>query len=301
MTRSHRFKHIHRRQPSEDPRAQPGRAGLQALLRRSVVKPFTRISDVGVAIVLLEPAGTDDAGESLVRIPAACERYVGSEYCRTSWRMQLAHLKRRREAHWHTCDFGMFCAMVPVVHQGHCLAAIRLACPAATHQADFDRHVELLDILVENFVLAHASLLNRMVRASGRPSHARTLVTRSIRKPADSQPQPAHIVQAIRYVEKHLADPMLSIGSVACAMNLNPSYLSHFFVEHAGQRLGRFIVDRRLTWAKRLLATTDWQIKRIALQTGHAHANWFSRVFTEHTGMTPGAFRRNRRRPKTMR
>jgi AraC family L-rhamnose operon transcriptional activator RhaR/AraC family L-rhamnose operon regulatory protein RhaS len=60
--------------------------------------------------------------------------------------------------------------------------------------------------------------------------------------------------------------------------------------------MGSFIVGRRIDDAQMLLATTDLQIKRIALRTGHANEAWFSHLFRVHTGITPTAYRRQSRR-----
>ena len=59
--------------------------------------------------------------------------------------------------------------------------------------------------------------------------------------------------------------------------------------------MSRYIAVRRVELAKTLLVTTDWQIKRIARETGHANPTWFSHVFGVHTGCTPGEHRRRAR------
>lgn len=99
----------------------------------------------------------------------------------------------------------------------------------------------------------------------------------------------------LRFIEKHLADPTMNVGKIAEAMQLNPAYLSHLFAGQTGVRMGRYIAARRIELAKRLLATTDWQVKRIAFESGHGNADWFSQVFHAHEGMTPGDYRRRAR------
>jgi transcriptional regulator GlxA family with amidase domain len=59
-----------------------------------------------------------------------------------------------------------------------------------------------------------------------------------------------------------------------------------------GMRMGRYIAELRIEIAKKLLLETDWQVKRIAFESGHRNPDWFSEVFRAHTGMTPSVFRR---------
>ncbi len=283
-----------RSRKAELTKAPVSQTGLMALLARNVVKPFDRISDLGVVVVLLQPNSPD--ADELPPNPGhpACARYVGSEYCRESWQLHLAELRVHPRAHWHRCDFGMYCGMVPVFHRGHCLAAVRLACPTSIPESDFDRHVGLLDILVDNFVAAHTGFLNKLVRVLPSTSAIQSSKPRPVRRTAKQHNHPK-IQAAIEYIRHHLRDPSLSIHRVAAKAGLHPNYLSQLFTEWAGQRMCRFILEQRIEMAKRLLATTDLQIKQVAAQSGHAHPHWFSHVFTRHTGMTPGTYRRKAR------
>jgi AraC-like DNA-binding protein len=58
--------------------------------------------------------------------------------------------------------------------------------------------------------------------------------------------------------------------------------------------MSHFITLRRIDLAKDLLRSTDWQIKRIAHSCGFANPSWFSYVFKDQTGTTPGAYRQAR-------
>jgi AraC-like DNA-binding protein len=244
----------------------------------------------------LSLAASDDAEDPPVHpCHPACADHAASDYCRESWQLHLAELHERPETHWHKCDLGRFCALVPVVFHERCLAAIKLACPATMAEQDFERCVEVLDVLVRDFVTAEADALSALLRAEqvaeapGPPPAVGAL--------PPSAPQPSHpqVLRALQYVENQLSDPKLTVGGVAQALGLHPSYLSQLFSEHVGQRLSRFIATQRVQRAQTLLATTDWQVKRIAVETGHANPNWFCHVFAALTGLTPGEYRRQSR------
>ena len=265
---------------------------LLKLLVECVVEPFERLMHTTAIVVPLPGMQSDDDEEPQPNpCHPACAQYASSDYCRESWQLHLAETKRRPEAHWHTCDFGMFCAMVPVAYQSHCLAAVKLACPASISEETFDQNVAFLDILVESFSVSHADFLKRLVETTNgldKVDIAGSDDDRVSVFPAKAHP---HVEQATQYIEAHFSDPGLTVVGVARHLGIHANHLCHLFAKQVGRRMSRFIADCRIASAKTLLATTNHQIKRIAHETGHAHPNWFSHMFTLHTGMTPGEYR----------
>jgi AraC-like DNA-binding protein len=292
----HYFKRLRPRRSSLTPGAQLPRGDLYALLFHDVIERFASLGDAGLSAIPLDVSEVEDAEDP----PAnpghpACTQYAGSDYCRESWQLHLAELKRQPETHWHKCDHGLLCAIVPIVYRDRCLAAVKIACPDSMSEEDFARQVELLDILAKEFVIANTEYLERLSRAQEvgvkRGKHAPEITVECVER-RRSHPR---ILKAIRKIEEQIADPKLTVGRVARELKMDPSYLAHLFVEQVGQRMSRFIAARRIELAKDLLATTDWQIKRIAQETGHANANWFCCVFRSLSGLTPGAYRRQSR------
>jgi len=225
----------------------------------------------------------------------ACMEHEGSDYCRESLQLHLAELREQPEPHWHKCDFCRLCAYVPVVHNARCLAAVKLACPASMADEEFDRQVELLDLLVRDFVASAAVALKEL------PQAERAAAKLDAAPPAvgvaDGGAHSTHpkVVRALHYIEEHIKEPNLTVGRIAEELDLTPSYLSQLFVEQVGQRMSRRIAARRVELAKNLLATTDWQIKRIAHEAGYANHNWFFHVFRALTGRTPAEYREGSR------
>lgn len=93
----------------------------------------------------------------------------------------------------------------------------------------------------------------------------------------------------------------MNVSTVAGALGVNCTYLSHIFAAEVGTRMSRFIARRRIEMAKKMLATTDWQIKRVAFESGHGNADWFSQVFHAQEGLTPCEYRRQVRPEKRRR
>jgi AraC-like DNA-binding protein len=158
-------------------------------------------------------------------------------------------------------------------------------------RGDFEGQVDLLDVLAHHFVLSQSGFLDRLLQDEETAADIGPLPSRRTKKHAVRRPSHPQVVKAVQYIKKNLSDPKLTVGRVARELEIHPHYLSHLFADQIGQRMSQFIADQRVEQAKTLLATTDWQIKRIAHETGHANPNWFCYIFRTLTGLTPGGYR----------
>ncbi len=83
----------------------------------------------------------------------------------------------------------------------------------------------------------------------------------------------------------------LNLRTLAAMQNLNASYLSAIFRRETGKTVTEHITERRMERAKRLLRSTQLQIQTVAQYCGIPDSNYFSKLFKEHTGKTPRAYR----------
>lgn len=108
---------------------------------------------------------------------------------------------------------------------------------------------------------------------------------------SDSREICSHLEMARTYIREHLAEK-LSLGTVAGAIHISSSYLSHFFSALAGQSFCDYICDERMALARRLLKKTDQTIDEISDRCGFSSPNYFSMVFKKYMGQTPTAYRK---------
>ncbi|MGC3965256.1 MAG: helix-turn-helix domain-containing protein [Rhodocyclaceae bacterium] len=95
------------------------------------------------------------------------------------------------------------------------------------------------------------------------------------------------------YVGLHLRDPELSIERIASALNCSKRHLHNAFADE-DDTLANHILRRRLQATLRELRVSEPPLRtvtEIALSWGFASVAHFSRVFREHTGMSPTEFR----------
>ncbi len=76
----------------------------------------------------------------------------------------------------------------------------------------------------------------------------------------------------------------------------NAEVLSRRFESFTGQPYRDWIVDRRMTVARRLLENPDRQVAEVASAVGYGSSAAFVRVFKSRVGMTPGSYQRRYRK-----
>lgn len=102
-----------------------------------------------------------------------------------------------------------------------------------------------------------------------------------------------HIARIKAFVDAHMTDPGLSIGSIAGALNICASHVHRLFRTEP-LPLGQYIWSRRLEACKRDLADPSqagFNIGTIALKRGFNNAAHFSRTFRSRYGLSPKHYR----------
>lgn len=96
------------------------------------------------------------------------------------------------------------------------------------------------------------------------------------------------------YVDRHYADPDLSIDALSAMFKISPSYLSRIFKREKGTGVLPYLQHKRIAQAMVLLGTTNLRIREVALQVGYLSDQTFARTFKSVTGSTPSAYREKR-------
>ena len=102
---------------------------------------------------------------------------------------------------------------------------------------------------------------------------------------------PAGLTPVIRHIETNYASP-LYIEELARSAGMSETAFRRKFQAFRGVPPSRFIAQVRVREAAHLLATTLFEMGRIAELTGFPNAPYMSRVFKHITGESPAQFRR---------
>lgn len=93
------------------------------------------------------------------------------------------------------------------------------------------------------------------------------------------------------YLDTHFAEK-ITLDDLSEKFYINKFYLTRVFKEQFGQSVTAYLVQLRITQAKRMLRFTDHSIESIAQDCGLSDANYFSRLFKKVEGVPPGEYRR---------
>ena len=83
----------------------------------------------------------------------------------------------------------------------------------------------------------------------------------------------------------------ISLTEIAAASGLSAPYFSTVFKEEMGENLSNYINRLRVEKASAMLTETDLPIRKIAAACGFEDQSWFSKIFKNHIGLSPGKYR----------
>ena len=94
---------------------------------------------------------------------------------------------------------------------------------------------------------------------------------------------------AKRYIDEFYAND-LSADNIAAVVGLSPSYLRSLFKKSEGESPIRYLNRTRIERAKEMISSNMFRLEEIAIACGFQNVYYFSRVFKEFTGVTPGKY-----------
>jgi AraC-like DNA-binding protein/ligand-binding sensor protein len=99
---------------------------------------------------------------------------------------------------------------------------------------------------------------------------------------------------ALRKAERYIWEnytKKISLQEIAGASGLSAPYFSTIFKEEMGENLSNYLNRLRVEKAAAMLVTTNMPISGIASACGFEDQSWFSKIFKNNTGFTPGKYR----------
>jgi|GEM_PF-5076712 len=96
--------------------------------------------------------------------------------------------------------------------------------------------------------------------------------------------------RACRHINANIRDK-ISTADVANALGYNRSYLCRIFKEETGLTITDYILQAKISTAKKLIIYTDKSLAEISNEMGFSSQNYFQSSFKKCTGETPGAYK----------
>ena len=104
----------------------------------------------------------------------------------------------------------------------------------------------------------------------------------------------APVAAALEHIEENLAQPQCN-AQLAALCGYAEDHFIRCFATCLGTTPARYVQERRVTVAAQKLLFSAQSIEAIAQNTGFTNRFYFSRVFKNHTGFSPAAYRNSAR------
>ena len=234
---------------------------------------------------------------SLVRTDPACSRK-----CLESDMEGFDHATSQRRPYRYQCHMGLTETVTPIVCEdvivGYMMAGQNLQrehLEAVKERIAHFPNVETRELLLQELERMKLTTdeeldaMSNLVQMCASYLYMKKLIRFNETPPA---------VLLRQYIEAHLEDD-LSIEALCKIFNMSKSSLYLLSRNALGCGVTEYIRQKRMQKACELLTDTSLTIGDIAERVGYADTNYFNKVFKRHTGITPGAFRRNGTMAKT--
>lgn len=221
-----------------------------------------------------------EKGESLIRVE-------GKEYPLTagSFFIVFPNLIHSYEM---SRDAEGFLAIVPTEHLSPYFKTLTEGCPAKACLQKGEWEEESLKIL---FSLAHR---DRGCDTEVEKGYFRVIVGKilpSLLLEKREVRDKSTLREVLTYLSAH-SEENLTRGSLARAVGVSESQISHLFSEHLKISFPAYLTSLRLSKACRYLEETDLSITQIAALSGFSSLRTFNRAFRSSTGQSPGQWRK---------
>ncbi len=94
------------------------------------------------------------------------------------------------------------------------------------------------------------------------------------------------------YLDLHYQEK-ITLDLLSELFYINKFYLTRIFREQFGITINNYLLQVRITHAKRFLRFSDMTVEKIASECGMSDANYFARMFKKVEGISPGEFRKS--------
>jgi AraC family transcriptional regulator of arabinose operon len=146
----------------------------------------------------------------------------------------------------------------------------------------FDKLVQAMQEQAPSGYLERAALLLSLIQPHLKLSHP----------PSPTQSERRNrLLPVLRHIDEHLANP-IRIEDLSALLGLNPEYFSRAFRREFGVPPKRYLLQRRIQHAQRLLCISQLQVQEIATRCGFDDPYHFSKVFKQIAGLSPSLYRR---------
>ena len=139
---------------------------------------------------------------------------------------------------------------------------------------------ECMGTSITKDVLADLTLQELLVRI------IQTQTIKSIENPELIIPSNSAIYYVVEYIQRNLKED-INLKKLSAFASMSTTSFYRFFKRELGMSPIEFILKEKIKCAKKLLKNPNIQINEVCYLSGFENANYFSRLFKKHEGITP--------------
>lgn len=103
---------------------------------------------------------------------------------------------------------------------------------------------------------------------------------------------PDCVIQAVKLIEMEY-ETLSGLEDLALQVPVSKFHLARLFHQHVGITVVQYLTKIRVKKAVALLLESDYTIERIAELVGYSNGKYFTKIFKQFTGLSPGQYRKN--------
>lgn len=221
--------------------------------------------------------------------------------CKDCDKHAFAYCRKTRSQYVYTCHAGLQECLSPIICDNHIIGFIMIGQIKNNCENDFVNFPkELPENLKERLRSAYVSLPSisnekllsafHILDACAGYGLLKTLLQAHINS-IDSQID--------KYIHQNLSKP-LSVSLLCSELRLSRHEIYDICNKYFGSAPAEYIKKCRLTYACKLLDTTNLPVNQIAIQCGIPDYNYFSKVFKAYYGISPTKYKMSHPTPKTL-
>lgn len=98
------------------------------------------------------------------------------------------------------------------------------------------------------------------------------------------------VSDALCFIDENFSEP-LQLEDISASVFLSPAYFQRIFTEIMRKSPGRYLTEKRVSYAKQLLSSSNMPMTEIAQRCGFSSQSYFNYVFRKEVGVCPGRYR----------
>ncbi|WP_432671085.1 AraC family transcriptional regulator [Flavobacterium sp. SM2513] len=139
---------------------------------------------------------------------------------------------------------------------------------------------ECMSTSITKDVIADLTLQELLVRI------IQTQTIKSFENPVLNEVKSTPIYYIVEYIRKNLKED-ISLKKLSAISSMSTTSFYRFFKRELGMSPMEYILKEKVKCAKKLLSNPSIQINEVCYLSGFENANYFSRLFKKHEGITP--------------